>query len=255
MKQEEATQQQEELDEDFKSFRLVLNYYDEDGKHSNKAMTIKVGTAKNISEHYYNLNNKMKYSMRFSIVLPDHIHKYLIGKTIPAREFNSDANRDAMITFDNKLAKTISFPTLEAVCDWYYKYLMAFRWLKQIEKAELKKVIFYNFDNFTDDLRSEWNSKKMGKESQLRFVYSIGYISSMNDKVYRYNENKQMLNEGHEREFFKTKYVIWSADRQLFFDQIQASFETIIGRIDDFEAKINEKSINAIINSKTKLLS
>lgn len=236
------------MDEELKNIRILLDYYDEECKHSTEMMTIKVNKPKNMDKsRSLRWGSKLVYEMTFSLVLPEHIHKYLLGKTIP-----SD-NRT--MVYDEKFAKTINNTSIQGLTERYWDILQDYRWLKGIDKAELQKVIFYSFDTESRTYKSDWNGWEFGKKNKLSYVYAIGYISHANGKEVRYNFNKQLIHDGYNREFYNNEYVGWTEEREGFFNNIQTSFETIIDRINEFEKNLNEDTINQIIENRTLLLS
>ena len=105
-------------------------------------------------------------------------------------------------------------------------------------------MIFYDFENKSDEWKSHYNGIPFGKENKLNYNYSIGYISSIGDKKQRYNSDKKLIK----------KFVEWSEERQAFFDAIQNSFQKIIERIKFFEEGLTEETINQIISNKMQLL-
>lgn len=238
------------MEEELKSIRLELDYYDEDGNKSAKVFSIKVTKPKNISEKSMLGQSKKAYSMSFSLVLPDHIHKNIIGQTLP--RIGIGARNDTK-SYAKDFSKTITYESLKSVCDTYHDIIQDYKWLKSIEKAELQKVIFYDFDNNSIDYKSLWNGSHFGKGSKLKYLYSIGYISH-GVKQNRYNNDKLFINVIHDIEFYEQKFVFWTEERQAFFDNIQKSFAGIMDKINEFEEHINEKSLDNLIENKQLLI-
>jgi len=240
------------MEEEFKSIKVGLDYYDENCVHSSKAMTIKVNRLKDTSENGIGWR-KPSYEMTFSLTIPNHIHEYLKGKSVPSRGMTS---RNHIKSYDD-FPKTINSDTVKGVCDRYWEITQDYLWLKNVDKADLKKVIFYSFDNETKDYRSSWNGLTFGTQNVLNYKYCIGYVSTNNNSgILRYNHNKEYINESQDRGFYLNEYVDWSEERELFFNNIQNSFETIINKINSFKDSIKEEFIDQYIKSNNnKLLS
>jgi hypothetical protein len=242
------------MEDNLKSIKLLLDYYDEEAKHSHKELTIKVNKPKDISEKGFQWSRR-KYAMTFSFIIPEHIHSYLIGKSVPASKgIGSDRNQTKSYAED--FPKTINRDTVEQICEAYYNLTQHYIWLKGIDKAELKKVIFFSFENDIRDYKSDWNGLNFGKSNQIKFKYAIGYVSQISkNEVIRYNHNKECIDQSNNRGFYNHKFVEWSEEREIFFHQTQLSFENIINRLNKFESELSEESIDKTINGGTLLLS
>ncbi len=238
-------------EEEFKSFKLQMDYYDEDVKHSLREMTIKVNKPKSEFKHGFSWK-RQRYSMTFSMVIPEHIHAFIIGKTVPV---SGMGHRNDSVAYDTKFSKTINAETIASICDQYDTILEGYKWLKDREKAALKKVIFYCFKNSTEEYRSTWNGITFGKTNDMSFQYAIGYVSTANNTEYRYNINKELIHNNHDRVFYMNKYVTWSEEREEFYNNLQTSFEMMIKKINDFEEGLTEETISEIIQKQQKLLS
>lgn len=240
------------MEENLKSIKLLLDYYDEDGNHSLKEMSVKLNKPKDLTKGSYLVKAK-NYSMSFSLVIPNHIHSYLIGKSTP--NFYSNSMRNDFKTYEEDFSKTINSETIEGICRLYLSVVSSYIWLKELEKSNLEKVIFYKFKNESGVNDSRWNGDNIGVKSKLSFYYSVGYISKSKHGILRYNVNKKLINEAHEREFYQNNHVSWSEERQLFFDNMQKSFESIIDKIDKFQDGLSEDTINEMISTTNILLS
>jgi hypothetical protein len=239
------------MEEELKSIKVELNYYDDEGKSSIKPMTIKVNKVKDSSEHGIGWTKK-SYEMSFSLVLPNHIHELLKGKSVPKRGMGT---RNETKTYSD-FPKTITAETVRAVCEKYWEITQDFLWLLNVQKTELKKVIFYKFDTESRDYVNEWDGKHYGKKNNLNYRYAIGYISENRGEVLRYNHNKELVNYGRDTSFYSNQYVEWSEEREIFFNNIQNSFVSIIEKINSFNDSITEETINHFLSTNNlKLLS
>lgn len=237
------------MEEDLKNIKVVLNYADENGKTSRKPMTIKVNKIKEVSEKsMFSIENKMLYEMSFSLIIPEHIHSSLIGKTTPNYSKQTFSNDD-LKSFPTDFSKTIKADTIKAVCEQYYSILQSYIWLKEIENAKLERVIFYSFENLTDVFKSSWNGNEFGVNSNLDFKLCFGYISYTKNSIMRYNNDKKLINEHRDRDFYKLKYVSWTEERELFFKNILQTFVNIQEKLNNFESKLNEDTIQAIMST------
>lgn len=194
---------------------------------------------------------KRLWALTFSLVIPDHIHNYLIGKTVHVSN-GIIGNKNEVKTYSkDNFPKTITDDNVKGICNKYFNICQDYLWLKNLEKAELTKVIFYEFKNNCQDFKSSWDGSNFGEKSQLNYRYIIGYISK-ND--HRYNETKRLINNHYDREFYSYKYVKWSEERESFFKNIYESFQNITKRLDDFEKNISEQNLDNLISVNTKLL-
>jgi hypothetical protein len=239
------------MEDSFKNIKIVLDYYDENAVRSEREMTIKVNKIKDVSFTTFH-SKKLKYSMSLSLTLPNHIHSFILGKTVPS---STSMSNYPDTEYPDNFSKTINKDTLEKICDTYLNILDDYKWLKEIENAKLQKVIFYDFENSTQDYRSERNSLVFGQKQNIGFKYSIGYISESNDKILRYNYEKLLIRESNDRLFYKHKYVVFTEERNVFFDGIKNSFESVIKNINTFEESLSEDKINEVISGGLKLIS
>jgi len=238
------------MEEELKSIKVELDYYDENCVRSSKIMTIKVNRLKDASENGIGWR-KPSYEMTFSLTIPNHIHEYLKDKSVPSRGMSTRNHIKSYVDF----SKTINSDTVKAVCDRYWEITQDYLWLKNIHKADLKKVIFYNFGNETKDYRSSWNGLEYGTQNTLDYKFCVGYISSSErNSVLRYNHNKEFVSESHDRGFYHNEYVDWSEEREAFFNGIQSSFEIIINKINSFKDSIKEEFIDQYIKSNNNRL-
>lgn len=237
------------MEENLKSIKVDLDYFDENGIRSIKSTTIGVNTLKLTEKPSYFNNNKHIYELSFSLVLPDHIHKFVLGKSVPSGTM-VDSNR--ILTFSEEYPKTLTSNSIKSLCESYWNVLECYKWLKDIDKQELEKVIFFTIETNSSLYNSEYNSVKFGKKNQIKYKFSIGWVSSKKDQ--RFNIDRVSLNKSNEYEFYKMKFVKWTKEREEFFENTQSSFENIINNLDIFEKSLNEETINAIIENKTLLL-
>lgn len=234
---------EEEL-EPLKNFKITLPYYDEEGKKSSKQFTIKVSDPKDISEKALT-TVVVKFKMQFSLEVPKHMYNFMVGKSVP---FNSMSEREGVRKYTDESPKSLRAYTLERVCDMYNELCGDYRWLKQMEKADMKKVIFYQFDNKTSTVSTDYNSVKIGIKSVLNYAYFVGYINeSPTGRDNRYNAEKRFINVSYDSGAYKYKYVTWSEEREAFFENINGTFERIISDINSFEEKISEDTIGQMI--------
>ncbi len=243
----------ETTESEVKVIKVTLNYADENGKHSTKEFSIKLNTLtqKDKSALNYGRAPKYTYTLQFTLRLPDHIHSYLLGKTVPV---SGISRKSEIKNYPLDYAKTIKAPSIEGLTEAWYEIIADYIWLKQIESAELTKVIFYTFDTGYGATKSHWNGIHFGVEYRVGFDYCFGYISGGGNKMVRYNKDKKMVSASRDEGFMDMEYVVWTEERQQFFDSIQNSFATLIGKIDTFKDSLSEDTINAIISNKTLLL-
>ena len=232
-----------------KSIRLNLDYYDEDGNHSYRDMSVKVNKPKDLSYVGYQVQRR-KYGMTFSLVLPSHIHSYLLNKVVPINEMS---NRNASREYASDFPKTLNSDNLEKLCDLYLRVVGDYSWLKSIDKAELEKVIFYKFNNKASEFDSSWNGLNLGFKSELNYSFFIGYVAMNSKKILRFNKAKSLINSTYDSDMYKYEYVKWTEGRELFFENLQISFENIVKKINAFKENINEESVDSIIKNNTIL--
>lgn len=237
--------------EDLKSIKIALSTPDELGKISLKEVSIKLSKPKQIIEQRgYGSADLYKYSILFSFVIPEYIHSALIGKSIG----HSYKNKDGQRKYDNDFAKSISAPSLEALTDRWLIIVNDFAWLKKIEKLELKKCIYYLFESNSTAFNSSWNGTKFGTTQNMGFTYAIGYIAFDKDNELRYNSLKQMSNSSYDRDFHDMNYVLWTREREEYFDSIQQSFDSTIHKMSQFDESLSEQSIDNLMISGQKLI-
>lgn len=236
------------------NFKLLLDYFDEDGNRSKKETTITVNTVKDVTEKPWFGQHPLKtYDVTFSIKIPEHIHKHLKGKSVP--NYGMSTNNGETVYDEKNFKKTITGATLQNVCERYNKVLNSFNWLKETERAELKRVIFYQFNNNSSNYNSIWNGMNYGLKSSLNYKFALGYVSvNARGTEQRYNNEKRMISSSREEDFYQMKFVEYSEEREGFFHGIQRSFETIISNINGFEENLTEESINSLIGNGQFLL-
>jgi hypothetical protein len=236
--------------EDFKSIKIELDFADENGNRVKKQQTIKVNTPslKDKSTFSWHYHIKSVYTLSFTIQIPEFIHSYLIGKCVPSTR--SDQTKD----YKEDFAKSINRTSIEQLTEMWCELISDYVWLKKMEQADLKKVIFYQFSNKYGNYKSYWNGTEFGELSELGYKYSIGYVSETEKKQIRYNNQKLSISSSNDKEFYNLKFVEWTEERELFFINIQKSFEVITDKINKFESSITEETINGLIaNSPLQL--
>ena len=229
--------------DELKSIRIELDFADEDGNRTRKMQTVKVNTPSLRDKSkplFYNHVNSV-YTLSFTIQIPDFIHSYLIGKSAPSSR--SDRTRD----YKEDFAKSINRHSIEQLTEMWCELIGDYVWLKKLERADLKKVIFYEFDNKHGEYVSFWNGVNFGELSKLGYKYSIGYISETENRHIRYNSKKLSISSSNDKEFYNLKYVEWTQERETFFVGIQKSFESISEKITKFESGLTEETINELI--------
>lgn len=238
------------MEEDIKNIKLEMDYYDENCKYSVKIMTIKFG--KPVIKRIGGFSTSMiKHTMMFSMVLPDHIHSFIIGKTVAGQGMGKSND---MTSYELNFPKTISSDNLENLCNYYHSILRDYCSLKHLDKIDLKKVIFYTFSDEFRNTSSSWNGTKLGKSAKLRYGYYVGYVGQSGDKEVRYNDNKKGLNSSYDGGYYSYNFVEWTEEREKFFISLDESFKNVGSRISQMSENINEDSIDGIISSNTKML-
>lgn len=231
--------------EDLKSFRIELSYADEKGKRSTKEMTIKINKPV-LQDKSAWVSKKYTYAMSFSLQIPEHIHSFIIGKSVPRK----DSTRDYPIEY----TKTLNAQSLDTLTKTWEDLLNDYIWLKDVEGSEYKKVIFYIFDTEAKRFKSYYNSIDLGQHARIDYSYAIGFIKNVNgfSREFRFNHQKLMVSTS-DSTFSKMKYVEWSEEREAFFANINNSFDSIIAKIQSFKEKMTEDSIDSLISIKNLL--
>mgnify|MGYP001613215850 CR=1 FL=1 len=235
--------------DNLKSLRIELDFVTDSGERTKKEQTIKVNnpSLKEKSKSYF-YHIKSIYTLSFIIQIPEFIHSYVIGKSVPS--IRSEQSKD----YKKDFPKSINRPTIEALTEQWCELISDYIWLKKIENTPLKKVIFYEFKNRSIEYKSYWNGVDFGRLAELEYKHSIGFISEIDGNQVRYNNQKISISSSQDKEFYKIKFVEWSIERELFFINIQKSFETIIDKINKFESSITEETINELIYNSPLLL-
>lgn len=235
--------------EELKHIQLVLDYYDENLKKVDKTFTVKVNKLKNISIKGFTTDVK-KYSLSFSLTLPNEIHSTIVGKSIPKRGISS--NRNEFNNYPNDFPKTVTSFTIENLCDKYIDILNDFYWLKSIDQKKLVKTIFFKFNAISKKVTSQWNGIELGDKCEIEFDYFIGYKS--NDGLTMYNQNQQLIHHNYDSSFYKFDSVIWTQEREDFFNNTNKSFIRFIEIINKFKESLTNEGIDSIINTQQTLL-
>ena len=236
--------------ENLKSIRIMLDFADENGNRTMKEQTVKVNTPslKDKSKFSFFSHMKTVYTLSFTIQIPEFIHSYLVDKSVPSNKRGEMKNYDK-----EKFAKSINRTSIEVLTEAWCEIIEDYVWLKKMDNMDLKKVIFYEFDNENIKYESGWNGTEFGEKSEIKYKYSIGYISEYEKKEIRYNSKKISISSSSDREFYSHKYIQWTEEREMLFTGIQKTFETIIENINKFDTNITEKTIDSLI-SKNPLL-
>lgn len=233
-------------------FKLELIYPDTEGKTSTKELTVRVNTPKlkDKSSSHYN-PKKYIYELSFSLKIPDFIHSEIIGKEVP----NYGIGRsEEMKSYPKDYTKTISTSSIESLTQWWYEIVAGYVWLRRMEKAELTKVIYYSFNGEFGATKSFYDGKKLGSKTDIQFLFMIGYVSAAEKEPYRYNEDKKRLHNKEDKVYTEMKYVEWTPEREVFFNNLEKSFNDIGSKMNQFEQGLSEDSINEIMSGNFKLL-
>jgi hypothetical protein len=238
------------MSEEIKNLKLLLGYYDEQGIYSEKETTVKINKVKDISESssFGNISVR-KYALSYSLKIPDHIHSFLIGKTVP--EDHSWSSRGNMFEYKEDFSKTINNENLTYLCQRYYKILQDYDWLKKRDKLELKKVIFYSFETNLGVNRSSWDGKDIGKKTNITHVCCVGFVSEQAGKEHRFDENRNLISLRND-DFYRLKHVDYSDERMNFFDGILESFRRVNEKFEAFNEQINNGEIEQLIKERSQ---
>lgn len=238
------------MNEELKNLKLTFSLYDETGKFTSKELTVKVNAPKDTTEliSAWRGPTFQRYSLSFTIKIPDYVYNTLLGQIIP--RYGIGYHNDMKEYKDGVFKKTITKQNLELLYNTWNEIMTDFKWAKEIENAELTKVIFYNFQNNSQsNTKSYQDSTSLGVKDQLEYECIIGYVATINGKEIRYNSNKKRI-PSQEKLVYEMKYVAWSETRENFFNGIHSSFENIINKINNFESSLNEDTLNSIIESQ-----
>lgn len=232
--------------EDFKSIRLLLDFADENGKLTKKEQTIKINKP-TLKDRHNVFNKNAVYTLSFTIQIPQFIHSYLIGKTVPSRIIEST------ITYDKNFAKSINGYSIEEVTQKWCDLIDNYVWLKRMEYTELKKVIFYEIISNHGENRTSWSGISFGDKASISYKYFVGFINTEEKYLIRYNSERLAISR-RDSDFYKLRHIDWSEERELFFSGLQKSFIQLIEKISNFQNNISEDTINNLIKSKALAL-
>jgi len=137
--------------EEFNSIKLELAYIDEQGVHSSKIFTIKVGTIKHLEKNaiLFGRAKEYTYEMNFSLVMPNHIHAGLIGQSVP----DNFGGRDTRVIPMN-LSKTISYASIGGLTKEWQNRISEYAYLLGLKNMKLHKIIMYRFEGDVSKSRS-----------------------------------------------------------------------------------------------------
>ena len=233
-----------EDENEFKSIKLELSCPTELGVLETKQVRVSVNTIKRLQDkNSYYEKNKYTYSMSFSVKLPDYIHAKILGATIPSMSMSNDKSK----TYDVKLSKTISSDSIGSLTARWQEIIDDFVFLLELDKLQMRKVILYRFGGNVKQNRSQWTGASLGNEAKLSYIFMIGYIGSRGTvKVIRNMDNKNVQTHS-DGWIYNLPYVDWTQEREDFFIGLQKSYESLIARIAEFEASINNDSIDTLI--------
>ena len=227
------------------SIKLLLDFADENGKRCQKEQTVKINPPKRTEHNTISIYHIPQiYKVTYTLKIPDFIYDYLIGKSVPRKDFSRDYTKE-------NLKKTLNKETLEKLCSDWSDIISDYVWLKQIEVAELTKVIFFRFNHQKTDYKSNWNGNNLGDFAQIGFTYCMGYIKEDGEKPVRYTHEKKLVSTFNDRTFYELKYVEWSEEREEFFNNIKKGFSEMVDKISSFDSNIeklieNVKSLPSI---------
>lgn len=241
------------MEQEVKNIKLSLPYVDETGKATLREQTV---SFKKVVEKDVDMGrwNGMKgslvyYTMGLSIVIPDHIYTTLNGRYV-----SRSTDRREYADYGKDFKKTVTSDSLEALTKRYREIILDYKWLIDMDKMILLKVIFYSFDGDVNETKkSEWNGIKCGKELEINYGYIVGYVSE--DGKTRLNEDKKFFHHKYDSFVNKWGYVEHTEMREEFFAKIFSRFKGIIQELKNFEKSLSNKSIDNIIASHPKLLS
>lgn len=235
--------------EDIKSIKLSLPYVTEDGKSTLREMTVSFKKVIEIEKAGYNNDYSPTYKMGMSLVIPDHIHKRLLGSTVGRKTGLGDSDAKQYAT---DFSKTVTSDSLLALTATYRNIIYDYKWLIRLDTMEVTKVIFYTFDGKNNENNnSYWDGKKMGSDAAVSYSYMIGFISK--EGKTRLNMDKKIFTK-QDGQQINWDYVEHTQERELFFKTIFSKFKDLLSQLTDFKKKINSKSIDAMIHSGIKLL-
>ena len=143
-----------------KSFRLLLDYPTEQGEYTTKELTVKLTNPK--PNNRYGKGHRdyfLTYDIYFSLDIPEFIHAELKGKSVGQKKLGVLSGGDAR-SYDAKFPKSIKAGNLPQLTEAWVQIVVDYIWLKEMEKAKLTKVIFHNFDNGSDAIKSTWDGVK-----------------------------------------------------------------------------------------------
>lgn len=235
-----------------KNIKILLDYSDENGHRSKKEMAIKINTPvlKDKSQPSC-MKSVLTYTLSFSLKIPEHIHSALIGKTVPVWGIS---RRSEVFSYPTDFPKTITRENIELLTVSWWEIITDYEWIKEDDNRNFTKVILYGFETDTSEWKSDYDSNFFGKKNILKYNISIGYTCAINGKTLRFNEHKKLISESNNRDYYRMKLINFTEERQLFFENIQKSFESIINNVKTFEESISEETINQIIKDKILLI-
>lgn len=231
-------------EKEIKSISAGLNYPNEDGTIGRKMMSIKINTLIDERVEYgvlYGRKTHHIYSMSFSLKIPDFIHSYLLGKTVPKRD-------DRTIFYPEDFSKTLRKETIRDLTKAWCEIVDDYCFLVSLEKLNPEKVIFYCFESDSRDNYKSYNDgTNLGLMKQLSYKYMIGYIINKDTKQeIRYNENKVSIRPTETQIYRSYKYVSWTPEREAFFKKISDGLQNIIDAVNDIDEDIENGRLDTM---------
>jgi|GEM_PF-6481959 len=241
-------------------FQLTMPWPKEPrGERETRPMTI------NLRDPVKSGKYDLEWQTAFTLKIPDVIWETLKGKKLPKRT-TSEHEADYRKYYDDtqQFPKTLSEPSLYQLCISWKRLVEDYEWAVLIDKHPMERVIFYDLGGDSDGFTyGSWSRSTHGTASKARFVYVHGYrlclpeLASEYRKYgdeFRYTEDRDLIPSYQHEDFYKLKCVRWTEERQMFFDQLQLSFDGLIERVNNFESQISEEKIDALAESRLKLL-
>lgn len=234
-------QHDDDGEQELKSIPLLLSYPKEDGGRISKSLSVKVNKLVSEQLNFYDKTSIM-WSMSFSLKIPDFIHSYLLGKTVP--------RRGDTFTYGENYVKTIRKETIRGVVEAWNTIVDDYCFLLSLEKKNPEKVIFYHFDSdCKDDYRSKWDGKVVGIQRSLTLKFFVGYVVSGNtSSELRYNINKQSISKTQESELYRYSFMAWSEERENFFEYMADGMKSLIERFDTLESELEKGNLEHLAN-------
>ena len=226
---------------------IQLAHVDAGGKYSTKPVKVKLNEVKHNEKNQtmFGGDKSYTYSMTFSAVLPEHIHKAILGKTIPRSDaFKTVPDQNYPLDFP----KTINSTSIEGLTKQWQQVVDDYKYTLYQSALVMRKVIFYDFEGTRGTINGEWDSKYWGENANLKFKYAIGYIAE-GKKAYRVSSSKQIASEAKDKLIYAMDYVEWTAEREMFFQNILVGFENMITEMKVFKGNLSNGLIDTLVQN------